>query len=207
MPLKPVLPPLIAALSPSQRLANQRTGTEFGEPRSLLRQHKAESAWVLLFNAGERNEGVYAHAHACRMPTRVLSKPAHSAHWLGLGRYTLQGRQAPEMGRGTYVLAFEQYEEASRFAMLLQAQGFDMPTATEWPAEQLSEFCSSTEFGLGFVPHEALLVPPQVNYFDETAFEVVAKLQEVEEAYGADGAEVRLARARALLGRASCIDR
>ena len=37
------------------------------------------------------------------------------------------------------------------------------------------------QFGLGFVPHEALLVPPQVNYFDETAFEVVAKLQEVEE--------------------------
>ena len=122
MPLKPILPPLIAALSPSQRLANQRTGTEFGEPRSLLQQHKAESAWVLLFNAGQKNEGVYAHAHACRTPTRVLSKPAHSAHWLGLGRYTLQGRQAPEMGRGTYVLAFEQHEEACRFGMMLQAK-------------------------------------------------------------------------------------
>ena len=34
------------------------------------------------------------------------------AHWLGLGRYTLQGRQAPEKGRGTYVLEFEQHEEA-----------------------------------------------------------------------------------------------
>ena len=122
MPVKPTLPPLIAALSPSQRLANQRTGTEFGEPRSLLQQHKAESAWVLLFNAGQRNEGVYAHVYACRMPTRVLSKPAHSAHWLGLGRYTLQGRQAPEKGRGTYVLAFEEQEEASRFAMLLQVR-------------------------------------------------------------------------------------
>ena len=55
------------------------------------------------------------------MPTRVLSEPAHSAHWLGLGRYTLQGRQAPEMGRGTYVLAFEQHEEACRFGMMLQA--------------------------------------------------------------------------------------
>ena len=122
MPLMPILPPLIAALSPSQRLANQRTGTEFGEPRSLLQQHKAESAWVLLFNAGQKNEGVYAHAHAWRTPTRVLSKPAHSAHWLGLGRYTLQGRQAPEMGRGTYVLAFEQHEEACRFGMMLQAK-------------------------------------------------------------------------------------
>jgi len=122
MPLKPILPLLIAALSPSQRLANQRTGTEFGEPRSLLQQHKADSAWVLLFNAGQKNEGVYAHAHAWRTPTRVLSKPAHSAHWLGLGRYTLQGRQAPEKGRGTYVLAFEQHEEACRFGMMLQAK-------------------------------------------------------------------------------------
>ena len=52
----------LCSLSSSQRLANQRTGTVFGEPRSLLRQHKADSAWVLLFNPGERNEGVYAQA-------------------------------------------------------------------------------------------------------------------------------------------------
>jgi len=45
-----------------QRLADQRTGTEFGDPRALLRQHKVDSAWVLLFNAGERNEGVCARA-------------------------------------------------------------------------------------------------------------------------------------------------
>ena len=94
MPLDPILSPLIAALSPSQRLANQRTGTEFGEPRSLLQQHKAESAWVLLFNPGERNEGVY----------------------------TLQGRETPGAPHGTYVLAFEEHEEACRFGMMLQAK-------------------------------------------------------------------------------------
>ena len=33
-------------------------------------------------------------------------------------------------------------------------------------AEQLSDFCAMAEFGLGFVPHDALLVPPQHNYFD-----------------------------------------
>ena len=188
MPLEPILPPLIAALSPSQRLANQRTGTEFGEPRSLLQQHKAESAWVLLFNAGQKNEGVYAHAHACCTPTRVLSKPAHSAHWLGLGRYTLQGRQAPEMGRGTYVLAFEQHEEACRFGMMLQAkralslaplcpcptpvltslvqaQGFDLATATKWTSELLVDFCDVANFDLGFVPDAALLIPPEQNVY------------------------------------------
>ena len=57
---------------------------------------------------------------ACRMPTRAQSKPTHSAHWVGLGRYTLQGRETPEKSHGTYVLAFEQHEEACRFGMMLQ---------------------------------------------------------------------------------------
>jgi len=92
-PVKPAATQL-CPLSPSQRLANQRTGTVFGEPRSLLRQHKADSAWVLLFNPGERTEGVY----------------------------TLQGRETPGAPHGTYVLAFEEQEEASRFAMLLQVR-------------------------------------------------------------------------------------
>ena len=122
-------------------------------------------------------------------------------------RYTLQGRETPAKCHGTYVLSFERHEEASRFAMLLQvaapprlpqpaaarssaqrvsalrsavqAQGFDMPTATVWGVEQLSEFCSMAEFGLGFVPHDALLIPPQHNYFDADAFE---KLQEARRA-------------------------
>jgi len=96
-----------------------------------------DSAWVLLFNAGERNEGVY----------------------------TLQGRETPEKSHGTYVLSFEQRDEASRFAMLLQAQGFDMATATKWTSELLSEFCATADFELGFVPDEALLIPPQQNFF------------------------------------------
>ena len=114
-----------------ERLAAARAGTVFGCAADLLREHKVRGSWVLIFNAGQDDEGLY----------------------------TLQGSEASgAQHEGTYVLAFEQLEEASRFAMLLQAQGFDMPTATEWPAEQLSDFCASTDFGLGFVPTEALLV-------------------------------------------------
>jgi len=177
-PRRPTPPPLSSALSPSQRLADQRTGTVFGEPRSLLRQHKADSAWVLLFNPGERTEGVY----------------------------TLQGRETPGAPHGTYVLAFEEQEEASRFAMLLQvrllapllrpscaplapllcpscigawippasnprvtsltqAQGFDLAFATKWTSELLGDFCDTADFDLGFVPDAALLIPPEQNFF------------------------------------------
>ena len=56
------------------------------------------------------------------MPARVQPKPTHSTHWVGLGRYTLQGRETPEKSHGTYVLAFEQHEEACRFGMMLQVR-------------------------------------------------------------------------------------
>jgi hypothetical protein len=143
-----------------QRLVAQRSGTLFGYPTDLLRSQGVDNSWVLIFNPGQEDEGVY----------------------------TLQGRETPAKCHGTYVLSFERHEEASRFAMLLQAQGFDMPTATVWGVEQLSEFCSMAEFGLGFVPHDALLIPPQHNYFDANAFE---KLQEVEAEWESDGAELR----------------
>ena len=81
-------------------------------------------------------------------------------------RYTLQGRKTSAKCSGTFVLAFERREEASRFSMLLQAQGFGMPTAAAWDAEELSDFCASADFGIGFVPTDALLFPPQNNYFD-----------------------------------------
>ena len=121
--------------------------------------------------------------------------------------YTLQGRETPEKGSGTFVMAFARQEEASRFSMLLQAQGFGMPTASAWSSEELSDFCMTADFGahrfplsllpsfslsspsprdrassassrhhpcpppgLGFVPHGALVFPPEDNYFDADAF-------------------------------------
>mmetsp|Transcript_10397 Transcript_10397/g.21008 ORF Transcript_10397/g.21008 Transcript_10397/m.21008 type:complete len:214 (+) Transcript_10397:60-701(+) len=149
-----------------QRLVNQRSGTVFGHPAELLRERRVDSAWVLIFNAGEEDEGVY----------------------------TLQGRDRLASGEemddchSTYVLAFERSEEASRFSMLLQAQGFDMSTATEWGADQVSDFCAMAEFSLGFVPDDALLVPPQKNYFDVNAFE---EIKEGEGAWSADSIALR----------------
>ena len=74
-----------------------------------------------------------------------------------------------------------------------QAQGFDMPTATVWETGELCDFCTNAEFGLGFVPQEALLVPPQQNHFDALAFAQLSSQAEVsdEVAYDADGAALR----------------
>ena len=89
------------------------------------------------------------------------------------------------------MMAFERREEASRFAMLLQAQGFDMPTSTSWEAEELSAFCDEADFGVGFVPEGALVFPPEDNYFDADAFAAHRLKEEAEETWGVEGAEVR----------------
>ena len=88
-------------------------GVSLGAAKPLL--SNKPKAWVLIFNEGSANEGVY----------------------------TLQGRST----RATsYVLAFEEHEEASRFGLLLQAQGFDL------------------------VPHDTVLLPPSNNFYDNDAF-------------------------------------
>ena len=80
-----------------ERLAAARSGTVFGSAPDLLRERKLEHSWVLIFNAGQDDEGLY----------------------------TLQGSEASVQQHGndgTYVLAFEQHEEACRFGMMLQVR-------------------------------------------------------------------------------------
>lgn len=137
--------------------------TVYGEAKEVLREAGAEGAWVLIFNKGREDEGMY----------------------------TLQGRETPAKGSGTFVMAFERREAASRFAMLLQAQGFGMPTSTSWDTEELSDFCDEADFGVGFVPEGALVFPPEENYFDADAFAAHKLKEEAEETWGVEGAEVR----------------
>ena len=105
----------------------QRSGTLFGYPSDLLRSRNVDNSWVLIFNAGMEDEGVCAvsRARPSLAPAHVLRALRAAAVSLSTvcgGRYTLQGRETPAKCHGTYVLAFERHEEASRFAMLLQAR-------------------------------------------------------------------------------------
>ena len=145
---------------------SQRSDTIFGQPTEVLRKQKVDTPWVLIFNAGTSDEGMCARGRATPSP-RAGHTPTHAPRCVLVPRrYTLQGRKTSDKCSGTFVLAFERREEASRFSMLLQAQGFGMPTAAAWDAEELSDFCASADFGIGFVPTDALLFPPQNNYFD-----------------------------------------
>jgi len=67
-------------------------------------------------------------------------------------------------GSGTYVLAFEEPEDADRFAEQLQLDGFGAPVLSTWDVAQINEFCSSVDMGVSLVPTGTLLTPPTRNF-------------------------------------------
>ena len=97
----------------------EASAAQCGRAERVLRN--VDSAWVLIFNVGQADEGVY----------------------------TLQGRATRA---AAYVLAFEQTDDAQRFAQLLEGEGFDLATPLCWDTEQLCAFCDAGEFEVSLVP-------------------------------------------------------
>ena len=89
------------------------SNAKLGEPEDVLEGTSA--AWVLIFNSGQQDEGVY----------------------------TLQGREhgSSRYVPSSFVLAFESIDDADRFAQLLQADDFDLATPSRWDADHLASFC------------------------------------------------------------------
>ena len=147
------------------------SATKLGEPEDVLQG--MSDAWVLIFNLGQHDEGVY----------------------------TLQGRaRGSSYVPSSFVLAFQSMDDADRFAQLLQADDFDLATPSRWDAEHLSSFCkvcawpsppSNTavdpkaqrspyptsnhsqagQFELSFVPDGSWMAPPPTNSYDVDAFD------------------------------------
>merc|ERR1719174_710748 len=85
-------------------IARSTSGARCGRPDTVMQGLR--EAYVLIFNRGRQDEGVY----------------------------TLQGRAERA---SQYVLAFERTDDADRFAMLLQAEGFDGAVTSVWDYQQL----------------------------------------------------------------------
>ena len=73
------------------------------------------------------------------------------------GIYTL------EIEGNNIIVAFEQEDDAIRYAGLLEAQDFLSPTVERIDSEDLKEFCDEANYDLNIVPTDALLVPPEKN--------------------------------------------
>jgi hypothetical protein len=93
--------------------------------------------YVLLFNVGTDNEGI--HTIKLKDPDQEIDA-THDV-----------------------VLAFEQEEDAARFALLLEAQDFPQATVESIDREEIEDFCDTAGLTLQFVSEGMLAVPPEVN--------------------------------------------
>ena len=94
------------------------------------------NVFVLLFNTGSDNEGI---------------------HTLKLKDPEMDGMQRD------VVLAFEEEDDATRFALLLEAQDFPTPVVEKIDQEEIETFCQESGLKMQFVEKGTLAVPPDVN--------------------------------------------
>ena len=73
------------------------------------------------------------------------------------GIYTLQ------IESNNIIVAFEQEDDAIRYAGMLEAQDFLTLTVENIDKQELEEFCEDAKYDLNIVPTDALLVPPEKN--------------------------------------------
>lgn len=91
--------------------------------------------YVLLFNVGTDNEGIH----------------------------TIKLKQPETEDDQDVVLAFEQEDDATRFALLLEAQDFPEAAVEGIDQDELEDFCEDSGLGLQYVSEGMLAVPPSNN--------------------------------------------
>ncbi|WP_421656334.1 DUF3110 domain-containing protein [Leptothermofonsia sp. ETS-13] len=83
-----------------------------------------------------------------------------------------EGIHTIRIGEQNWVLMFEEEDDATRYALLLEAQDFPSPTIEAMEQEEIEEFCQSAGYDCqlvpkGFVPQSdadrLLMVPPETN--------------------------------------------
>ena len=101
-----------------------------------------------------------------------------------------EGIHTIRIGDRNLVLIFEQEDDATRYALLLEAQDFPVPTVEVMEQAEIEEFCAGAGYEGRFVPagfipqtddERLLLAPPETN-LEETDWQVNAKPEAPSEA-------------------------
>lgn len=74
-----------------------------------------------------------------------------------------EGIHTLKVGDRNVVLMFETEDDATRFAIMLEAQDFSAPTLEPFESEEIEEFCSSANYDCVLVTPGMLIVPPETN--------------------------------------------
>ena len=91
-----------------------------------------------------------------------------------------EGIHTVQVGDRNKVLMFESEDDATRFALMLEAQDFPTATVEAMDAEEIKEFCQGADYDWELVPDGALAVPPESNVA-ETDWQVQEKPSDVSD--------------------------
>jgi hypothetical protein len=76
---------------------------------------------------------------------------------------TNEGIHTLQIGNQDCVLMFESEDDATRYALLLEAQDFPTPSVEAIDSEEIEEFCQSAGYRYKLVTEGMLEVPPEKN--------------------------------------------
>lgn len=87
-----------------------------------------------------------------------------------------EGIHTIQVGDRNKLLMFASEDDATRFALMLEAQDFPPATVEGMDSDELEEFCESAGYDWEIVPDGALAVPPE-NNVDDTDWQEEGKPQ------------------------------
>lgn len=82
-----------------------------------------------------------------------------------------EGIHTLQIGDRNKVLMFESEDDATRYALMLEAQDFPSASVESMDDREIKEFCESADYDWELVPDGALTLPPEGNV-DETDWQI-----------------------------------
>jgi hypothetical protein len=74
-----------------------------------------------------------------------------------------EGIHTLQVGDRNVVLMFESEDDATRYALMLEAQDFGAPTPEAFDSEEIEEFCVSAGYESKLISEGQLELPPETN--------------------------------------------
>ncbi len=74
-----------------------------------------------------------------------------------------EGIHTIQMGGRNKILMFESEDDATRFALLLEAQDFPVPSVEAMDSEEIEAFCHEADYDYEIVSEGMLAIPPENN--------------------------------------------
>lgn len=83
-----------------------------------------------------------------------------------------EGIHTVKLGHINKILMFESEDDATRYALMLEAQDFPTPSVEAIDAEEIKEFCESAGYEWEYVPvNNDLVIPPEI-VVEETDWQI-----------------------------------